>query len=340
MMKAMAALMNRPKGNFTPSTVYEALLKSPVPRVKRPISGTMNALLKPVTTAVKAAPTARPMAMEMTFPRRMKSLKPFSTALAPLCSSRTRCTRARPACSVTWPVHGYVTGARKTMPCTRVAGSLGRRPGLRAGLRGREEGGGPPEVVVERDHHVDGHDDGEPAEAGVDGRGEDRDLGEEADDARRQAREAEQEEAHGQGGQGAGGVQAAVVAQTVAGVGTGDEGGHGEGTEVHDGVHQGVGDGGADLLVAGVRGGGDRDEEVAGLADGRPGEEAYGAAGAGRRLAECGDVADGHGEGGQDGQDGAPHIGVGREADHRDEDQPRETHCLADDREVGGDGER
>lgn len=44
----------------------------------------MKALLKPVTTAVNAVPTARPMAIEMTFPRSMKSLNPFSTGC---CSS-------------------------------------------------------------------------------------------------------------------------------------------------------------------------------------------------------------------------------------------------------------
>src|SRR5213079_3236235 len=54
---------------------------------------------------------------------------------------------------------------------------------LRLALGDTEEQGRPLEVVEERDHHVDGHDHGEPAEARVDGRGEDGDLREEADDA-------------------------------------------------------------------------------------------------------------------------------------------------------------
>ena len=77
-------------------------------------------------------------------------------------------------------------------------GGEGGRDAVRAvglALGGAEEQGRPLEVVEERDHDVDGHDDGEPAEARVDGRGEDGDLGEEADDARRQSGQAEQEEA-------------------------------------------------------------------------------------------------------------------------------------------------
>ena len=90
----------------------------------------------------------------------------------------------------------------------------GPRPRTGAGGAGEEQGR-PPQVVVQRDHHVDGHDDGEPAQARVDGGGEDRDLGEQPDDARRQPGEAEQEEGQRQRGERPGGVQAAVVGEAA-----------------------------------------------------------------------------------------------------------------------------
>lgn len=238
---------------------------------------------------------------------------------------------------------GAATGARRVWtatagPSARAAAGAGAAGfGL---LRSAEQRRRPLQVVVERDHDVHGHDDGEPAESCVHGRGEDRDLGEEADDAWREAYQAEQEEAHREGGERAGGVQASVVGETVVRLRAGDKGGHGEGAEVHDGVHEGVRDGGADLFVAGVGGGGDRHKEVAGLGDGRPGEQAYGAAGAGGGLAQGRDVTDGHGEGGDDGKGRSPDVGVRRERDHGDEDQPGEADGFADDRQVGGDRQR
>lgn len=57
-------------------------------------------------------------------------------------------------------------------------------------------------------------------------------------------------------------------------------------------------------------------------------------------LTEGADVADGHGEGGQHGQCGAPDVGVRGEADDGDEDEAGEADRLADDRQVGGDGQR
>ncbi len=122
-------------------------------------------------------------------------------------------------------------------------------------------------------------------------RAEDGDLGEQAHQARGEARQAEEEEREGRRGEGAGLRQAAIAVE----VRPADRVDDGEGTEVHSRVHDDVGDGRADVLrvvgrVVHCQG----DEDVAGLADGGPGEEADRVG-----LAEGDQVAEGHRQGGE-----------------------------------------
>ncbi len=92
--------------------------------------------------------------------------------------------------------------------------------------------------------------------------------------------------------------------------------------------------------VVGVARRRDRDQEVAGLADRGPGEQAYGAVRTAGVLAQGRDIADGHGQRGEDGQGRAPDVRVRGEALDRDEDQAGEADGLADHGEVARDGER
>ena len=80
----------------------------------------------------------------------------------------------------------------------------------------------------------------------------------------------------------------------------GDLGDDGEGADVHGGVGGGVEAGGGDA-VGGE--GGEGDEQVAGVGDGGVGEHALDVA-----LEQGAEVADGHGEGGEDPEEDGPAV--------------------------------
>ena len=126
--------------------------------------------------------------------------------------------------------------ARRRCPAPSAAGEQQRRP---------------PQVVDERDHDVDGHDRPRasrgPASTAAEKTAT---LANRPITPGRQPGQAEQEEAERQGGERAGArTGRGSRSMPAAGARPGDQGGDGEGAEVHHRVHQGVRHGGADLVA-------------------------------------------------------------------------------------------
>ena len=76
--KAMTALMNEPYRKWLLLTVNVSLEKSDLPKMA-PTSGVIRSATRAVTTAPKATPMTTATARSTTLPRKMNSLKPFST---------------------------------------------------------------------------------------------------------------------------------------------------------------------------------------------------------------------------------------------------------------------
>ena len=110
---------------------------------------------------------------------------------------------------------------------------------------------------------------------------------------------------------------------------------HGEGTQVHGRVDDQIGDGGRQGLVAvgqPVAGHGQRGDHEARLGDARVGHEAHHVG-----LAQGDQVADRHGQGGQDPDQRLPHFAAGVEADEDQGQQGNEACRLGGHRQEGGD---